>query len=129
MFTRGSKKRITTLGAEKVLFVICPQSERGIVKADKPLFDNGSFTVVTPWCKVLCQREKESEYVHTNAGERNEPRDNPNDNTVSLHAPVTYRTQSIGNTPGANATDNPPNDGPAGLWSSLNHTSASGAVS
>jgi len=55
---RRSEEGITTLGAEKVWFMVRPFPKRGVIETDEPFFDDGSFTVVAARCKVL-QKQKD----------------------------------------------------------------------
>lgn len=43
----GVKERIAAFGAEKVLFVICPLAQLGIVERDEAFVDDCRFAVIT----------------------------------------------------------------------------------
>jgi len=49
----GSEEWVSTLGAEKVLFVICALSELRIVQSYKTLVHNGCLAMIAPWCETL----------------------------------------------------------------------------
>lgn len=48
-----SEERITTLGAEKVLFVICALPELGVVQSYKALVHDGCLAMIAPRCETL----------------------------------------------------------------------------
>lgn len=53
-----SEEWISTLGAEKVLFVICALPELRIVQSYKALVHNGCLAMITPWCETLRSNER-----------------------------------------------------------------------
>ena len=53
-----SEEWISTLGAEKVLFVICALPELRIVQSYKALVHNGSLAMIAPWCETLRSNDR-----------------------------------------------------------------------
>ena len=53
-----SEERISTLGAEKVLFVICALPELRIVQSYKALVYNGCLAMIAPWCETLKSNDR-----------------------------------------------------------------------
>lgn len=47
------KERISTLGTEKMLFMVHPFTECRIIEGDEPLVDDGGLTMEAPWRKFL----------------------------------------------------------------------------
>ena len=97
---RRSEERITTLGAEKVWFMVCPLPKRGVIETDEPLFDDSSFTMVAARCKVL-QNITVNLKKKTRIDRGNEPRGSRDGNMAcrhahkSLHAPKACCTSCI----------------------------------
>jgi len=48
-----SEEWISTLGTEKVLFVICALPELRIVQSYEALVHNGCLAMIAPWCEAL----------------------------------------------------------------------------
>ena len=48
-----SEKRVPTLGAEKVLLVICALPELWVVQSNKALVHNRGLAMIAPWCETL----------------------------------------------------------------------------
>jgi len=53
-----SEEWISTLGAEKVLFVICALPELRIVQRYKALVYNGCLAMIASWCKTLRSNDR-----------------------------------------------------------------------
>jgi hypothetical protein len=53
-----SEERISTLGAEKVLFVIRAFPELRIVQSYKALVHNGCLAMIAPWCETLRSNDR-----------------------------------------------------------------------
>jgi hypothetical protein len=53
-----SEERISTLGTEKVLFVICALPELRIVQSYKALVHNGCLAMIAPWCETLRSNDR-----------------------------------------------------------------------
>lgn len=49
----GREERVTTLGAEEVLLVVCALAQLGIVERDEPLVDDGRLAVVASRRELL----------------------------------------------------------------------------
>lgn len=50
---RRRQERVSALGTKKVLFMIRPLPQRGVVQTDKPLLDNRSFTRIASGSEIL----------------------------------------------------------------------------
>ena len=57
---RRCEERITTFGAEEVLFVVSAFAECGVVECDEPFVDDWCFAVVTAWGEVLVTDKHQS---------------------------------------------------------------------
>jgi hypothetical protein len=49
----GSQERISALGAEEMLFVVCALSELGVIQRDEALVHDGRLAVIAPRCEAL----------------------------------------------------------------------------
>ena len=81
----GSEKWVSTLRAEKVLFVICAFPQLRVVQSDETLVHNGRFAMITPRCKTL-DYQLEVNNHKSYFLEDHTPRDNQNGSKVCHHA-------------------------------------------
>ena len=81
----GSEKWVATLGAEKVLLVICAFPQLWVVQSDKALIHNGCLAMITPWCETLDYRLEVNNHK-SYFSEDHTPRDNQNGSKVCHHA-------------------------------------------
>lgn len=58
----GSQKRVATLGAEEVLFVVCTLSELRVVKGDEALVDDWRLAMIATRGEALDHRSRVSDH-------------------------------------------------------------------
>jgi hypothetical protein len=82
----GSEKWVATLGAKKVLFMICALPELGVVQSNKALVHDGCLAMIAPRCETLNHRSEMNTRKSYFSEKGHTPHDNRNDSKVCRRA-------------------------------------------